>query len=87
MTQTKNLAIEVKNVKKYFGEVKALDGVSLQAESGKVFGLLGPNGAGKTTLVRMLATLTTPDSGTAKVLGIDVNEQPNDPGKNNDIPD
>lgn len=69
-------AFEVVNVKKHFGDVKALDGVSLSAEQGKIFGLLGPNGAGKTTLVRMLSTLSVPDSGEARVLGIDVAKQP-----------
>jgi len=70
-------AFEVKDVAKYFGEVKALDGVSLKAETGKIFGLLGPNGAGKTTLVRMLSTLSNPDKGMAKVLDIDVVKYPN----------
>ena len=77
-TKTKELAIDTRGVKKYFGDVKALDGVTLQAETGKVFGLLGPNGAGKTTLVRMLATLMSPDKGTVKVLGIDVEQNPHD---------
>jgi ABC-2 type transport system ATP-binding protein len=70
------LAFEVSNVAKYFGEVKALDGVSLKAEKGKIFGLLGPNGAGKTTLVNMLATLSEPTKGSLKVLGVDVMKQP-----------
>lgn len=71
-------AFEAKNVKKYYdgGEVKALDGVTLKAEEGKVFGLLGPNGAGKTTLVRMLSTLLIPTEGTVKVHGMDVSTQP-----------
>lgn len=74
----KKYAFEAKNVKKYYdnGAVKALDGVSLKAEEGKVFGLLGPNGAGKTTLVRMLSTLLMPTDGTVKVHGIDVNTDP-----------
>ncbi len=71
------LAFEVSDVAKYFGEVKALDGVSLKAENGKIFGLLGPNGAGKTTLVNMLATLSEPTKGSLKVLGVDVMKQPN----------
>lgn len=71
------LAFEVKNVAKYFGDVKALDGVSLSAEQGKIYGLLGPNGAGKTTLVNMLATLSEPTKGSLKVLGVDVMERPN----------
>ncbi len=69
-------AFEVKDVAKYFGDVKALDGVSLKAEQGKIYGLLGPNGAGKTTLVNMLATLSEPTRGKLKVLGIDVVEHP-----------
>ncbi len=71
-----DLAFEVKNVAKYFGDVKALDGVSLSADQGKIFGLLGPNGAGKTTLVNMLATLSEPTKGSLKVLGVDVMERP-----------
>jgi len=69
-------AFEAKGAAKYFGEVKALDGVTLKAEQGKIFGLLGPNGAGKTTLVNMLATLSQPTKGSLKVLGIDVVEHP-----------
>ena len=65
-------AIEVQGLVKHFGEVRALDGVDLVAQQGKVLGLLGPNGAGKTTLVRVLATLIEPDSGSASVLGFDV---------------
>lgn len=71
-----SFAFEVEEVAKYFGNVKALDGVTLKAEEGKIFGLLGPNGAGKTTLVRMLSTLSNPDKGTAKVLGVDVAKNP-----------
>jgi len=68
-------AIEVEGIVKRFGDVKALDGVELAAEPGKVLGLLGPNGAGKTTLVRILATLIEPDAGRARVTGLDVVEQ------------
>src|SRR5580700_2744645 len=69
-------AFEAKNVHKHFGATKALDGVSLKAEQGKIFGLLGPNGAGKTTLVRMLSTLIEPDKGSVHVLGVDVVADP-----------
>ena len=73
-------AFETNNVKKYYngGKVKALDGVSLKAEYGKVLALLGPNGAGKTTIVRMLSTLLAPTSGTVKVMGMDVIDEAHD---------
>jgi len=65
-------AIEVRDLVKRFGEKTALDGVSFEVPRGTVCAVLGPNGAGKTTAVRILATLTTPDAGTAHVAGIDV---------------
>lgn len=68
------VAVEVKNLKKYFGDVKALDGVSLHVDKGKIYGLLGPNGAGKTTVVRTLATLIEPDSGEVTIGGLDAVE-------------
>ncbi|MHB1858937.1 MAG: ATP-binding cassette domain-containing protein [Solirubrobacteraceae bacterium] len=55
-----------------FGEVHALEGLSVSLDAGTVFGLLGPNGAGKTTFVRVLATLLRPSGGRASVLGFDV---------------
>ena len=72
------LAVEVHNIVKHYGQVHALDGVDLEMPLGGVFGLLGPNGAGKTTLVRILATLLQPTSGSARVLGMDVKDQPHD---------
>jgi ABC-2 type transport system ATP-binding protein len=60
------------------GEVKALNGLSLDVEEGTVLGVLGPNGAGKTTTVRILATLLSPDSGHATVGGIDVAKHPDE---------
>jgi ABC-2 type transport system ATP-binding protein len=63
-------------VKTYKGDVRALDGVSLEVKAGTVLGLLGPNGAGKTTTVRVLTTLLQPDSGRAEVAGVDVISQP-----------
>ncbi len=65
-------AIVVEQLKKHFGQVKAVDGVDLQVEASTVFGLLGPNGAGKTTMVRILTTLLHPDAGRATVVGYDV---------------
>ncbi|HEX5643757.1 MAG TPA: ATP-binding cassette domain-containing protein, partial [Thermoleophilia bacterium] len=65
-------AIEARGlVKTYRGDVRALDGVSLAAEPGSVFGLLGPNGAGKSTAVKILTTLSRPDAGEAFVAGHD----------------
>ena len=65
-------AIEAEGLRKRYGTVEALRGVDLTVETGTVFGLLGPNGAGKTTAVRILTTLLKPDSGSARVDGIDV---------------
>src|SRR6476619_948771 len=63
-------------VKRYPGDVVAVDGVSFSVETGTVFGLLGPNGAGKSTTVRILTTLARPDGGRATVAGIDVLRDP-----------
>lgn len=69
-------AIEVRDLRKSFGKVEVLKGINLQVERGKLLALLGPNGAGKTTTVRILATLLKPDSGTARVFGHDVLQEP-----------
>jgi ABC-type multidrug transport system ATPase subunit len=69
-------AIEVKNLSKSFGEVKAVNNISFDVEEGSIFGLLGPNGAGKTTTLRMIYGVLRPDSGSVRVLGIDVWEEP-----------
>ena len=69
-------AIVVTDLRKQYGAVQALDGVSFSVREGEVFGLLGPNGAGKSTTVRILVTLTHPDSGTASVGGHDVLTDP-----------
>ncbi|MDQ6804582.1 MAG: ATP-binding cassette domain-containing protein [Actinomycetota bacterium] len=66
------LAISVRGLSKAYGKVQALAGVDLDVKRGTVLGLLGPNGAGKTTVVRILATLLLPDTGTARVAGLDV---------------
>jgi ABC-2 type transport system ATP-binding protein len=70
------IAIEAEGLRKTFGKVEALCGVDLAVPEGSVCALLGPNGAGKTTAVRVLATLTRPDGGTARVAGHDVARQP-----------
>jgi ABC-2 type transport system ATP-binding protein len=62
-------AVDVENVSKSFGEIKALDGVTLRVKQGEIYGLLGPNGAGKTTLIRTFVGLVAPSGGTVTVLG------------------
>ena len=66
------VAIEITDLTKLYGELKALDGVTLKIPEGDCFGLLGPNGAGKTTLIRILTTLIHPTSGTARLNSYDV---------------
>jgi len=68
--------IEAHGLMKRFGDVRALDGLELVAESGQVTALLGPNGAGKTTFVSAVATLLRPDAGEIRVAGIDACSQP-----------
>ena len=68
--------IEVKNLRRSFGPVVAVDDISFSVEKGQVLGLLGPNGAGKSTAMRMLACFLRPDSGTAKICGYDILQNP-----------
>jgi ABC-2 type transport system ATP-binding protein len=68
--------ISCRDVRKTYGDVHAVDGVTFEVLRGEVFGLLGPNGAGKTTTVEMLEGLRSPDSGSLEVLGIDVAAHP-----------
>ena len=73
--------ITVTDIRKTFkdkkrGTIHAVDGVSLEAHAGEIFGLLGPNGAGKTTLLRILATILAPTSGTAEIGGYDIVREP-----------
>ena len=67
-----SFAIEARLVRKRFGSVVALDGISLTVDEGEFFGLLGPNGAGKTTLISIIAGLTRADAGSVAVMGHDV---------------
>ncbi len=68
--------IEVKDLRRSFGPVVAVDGISFSVEKGQVLGLLGPNGAGKSTAMRMLACFLRPDSGTATICGYDILRNP-----------
>jgi ABC-2 type transport system ATP-binding protein len=67
--------IEVENLERRFGELRAVDGVSFWVERGEIFGFLGPNGAGKTTTINILCTLLRPTAGHASVCGLDVTRQ------------
>jgi len=85
MTSTMNrggVAVEAEALVKRYdgknGDVEAVRGVELRVESGEVFGFLGPNGAGKSTTVKMLTTLLTITSGTARVAGVDIGEDPDE---------
>jgi ABC-2 type transport system ATP-binding protein len=63
--------IEVSSLKKYYGEIKAVDEISFSVDEGEIFGLLGPNGAGKTTSIEIMEGLRKKDGGDVKVLGLD----------------
>lgn len=64
--------IHINSISKTYGDVKALNDISIEVSDGEIFGLIGPDGAGKTTLIRILTTLLLPDSGSAKVMNLDV---------------
>ena len=70
--------IIAQNLVRYFGDVKAVDGINITVKTGEIFGFLGPNGAGKSTAVRMLTTLLRPTSGSATVAGFDVAKHPDE---------
>lgn len=67
-----NPIIEIKDLKKYFGKLHAVDGISLEIKKGEIFGFLGPNGAGKSTTIRCLMGFIRPNSGDISVLGYDM---------------
>ena len=65
-------ALVVRDLYKIFGKIRAVDGISFEAQEGEIFGLIGPNGAGKTTTLRMIATLLQPSSGNIEIFGLNV---------------
>lgn len=69
-----NYVLEVKDLKKSYGQVKAVNGISFKVKQGEIFGLLGPNGAGKTTTINMLTKFIEKDSGLIKINGIDLDQ-------------
>jgi len=68
--------VRVEALRKSYGPIQALNGISFEIEKGKIFGLLGPNGAGKTTTIKILATLVRADEGKAEIQGIDIFKEP-----------
>ena len=70
------MSVSIQNVKRFFGEQAALDGVSLEVRSPQVLGLLGPNGAGKSTLMRLITGYLPPSEGSVSVCGTDVQIEP-----------
>ncbi len=72
LTEQLDTAVEVVNLKKNYGNLAAVQGISISVAPGETFGFLGPNGAGKSTTIKMLCTLVVPSSGTAHVAGFDV---------------
>lgn len=68
--------IQVENLTKDYGDLRAVDGISFEVYEGEIFGFLGPNGAGKTTTIKTLCGLLAPTSGTARIAGMDVGENP-----------
>jgi ABC-2 type transport system ATP-binding protein len=68
--------IEASDLHKRFGDIRAVDGISLRVQQGEVLGFLGPNGAGKSTTMKMLAGFLEPDVGSARIAGVDVAEHP-----------
>ncbi len=73
--KTDKVVIKVRNLKKYFETVKAVDGISFDVREGEVFGLLGPNGAGKTTTIKLLLGLLEPNDGEMEIFGLNPERQ------------
>ncbi|MFH2104908.1 MAG: ABC transporter ATP-binding protein [Parcubacteria group bacterium] len=78
MTKNNGKIIEVENLRKTYGDLRAVDNVSFSVGRGEIFGLLGPNGAGKTTTLEMIEGLRKIDNGQVQVAGIDVDMKPDD---------
>ncbi len=76
-TDHDELAIEVRGLKKYYGDIKAVDGIDLAIKKGTIFGFLGPNGAGKTTTIECLITLLKPTEGEGRIVGHDLRDAAN----------
>jgi len=70
------VAVEVKNLVKNYGKVKAVRGISFSIDKGEIFGLIGPNGAGKTTTLRIISTLLTLTDGSINIMGFDLEKKP-----------
>ena len=75
-TKGNRFAIQTFGISKKFGNIVAVDGLDLSVEEGELFSLLGPNGAGKTTTIKMLCCLLRPSSGTATIMGHDIQKDP-----------
>jgi ABC-type multidrug transport system ATPase subunit len=71
-------AIDVRGLRKSFGDLKVVEGLSLQVAEGEICGFLGANGSGKTTTIRMLCGLLKPDGGSGQCLGYDIINQPHE---------
>lgn len=73
---TEEVALDVRELTRYYNTLAAVDRISFQVAAGKIFGLLGPNGAGKSTTIKMLTTLLPPTLGTAEIFGSDIVKNP-----------
>jgi ABC-2 type transport system ATP-binding protein len=68
--------VEANSLRKSFGQITAVDGISLSVGEGEVLGFLGPNGAGKSTTMKMITGFLEPDAGSSKICGFDVDAEP-----------